>query len=114
MPSAATFFTVVAGIIAVIAASVYLFGIPPAWKRAAEEKALDTMGENKASYVLKGESSLATLCLCVTDQSRQIKSTKSQLPTRRTSSKSSRVSVTSWEGRCRTLLERRAAMLWTA
>jgi len=32
---------------------VYLFGIPKEWKRAAEEKALETMGENKASYMMK-------------------------------------------------------------
>ncbi|KAF2151685.1 hypothetical protein K461DRAFT_279169 [Myriangium duriaei CBS 260.36] len=57
MTSAAGFFTVLAGILAVIAGAVYFFGIPREWKRAAEEKALETMGENKASYVLKDQIS---------------------------------------------------------
>lgn len=55
MPSVATFFTVLAGILALIAGAIYVFGIPREWKRAAEEKALETMGENKASYMLKGK-----------------------------------------------------------
>lgn len=29
------------------------FGIPPELKRKMEEKALETMGENKASYLMK-------------------------------------------------------------
>ncbi|TKA23023.1 hypothetical protein B0A50_07241 [Salinomyces thailandicus] len=32
---------------------VYLFGIPPGMKREMEEQALKTMGENKASYMMK-------------------------------------------------------------
>lgn len=52
--SATTIFTVIAGLLALLAGAVYLFGIPPQMKRAMEEKALDTMGENKASYMLKG------------------------------------------------------------
>ncbi|KAF2221659.1 hypothetical protein BDZ85DRAFT_274645 [Elsinoe ampelina] len=55
MPSKASFFTALAGILALAAAYVYLFGIPPQWKRAMEEKALQTMGENKASYLVKGQ-----------------------------------------------------------
>ncbi|KAF4556059.1 Hypothetical protein D9617_2g060260 [Elsinoe fawcettii] len=54
MPSKASFFTAAAGILALVAAYVYLFGIPPQWKRAMERKALETMGENKASYLVKG------------------------------------------------------------
>lgn len=40
--------------VALLAAYVYFFGIPPALKREMEERALKTMGENKASYVVKG------------------------------------------------------------
>lgn len=56
MPSATTLVTVLAGLVAVLAAAIYLFGIPPALKRAMEEKALDTLGENKASYLMKGDA----------------------------------------------------------
>lgn len=38
-----------------------MFGVPPQWKRAMEEKALETMGENKASYLVKGKLCIA-LC----------------------------------------------------
>jgi len=51
MPSATIW---VVGLLAVLIGAIYLFGIPPGMKRAMEEKALDTMGENKASYTLKG------------------------------------------------------------
>lgn len=34
-------------------ADVPSFGIPPQLKRQMEEKALETMGENKASYMMK-------------------------------------------------------------
>ncbi|KAI5242401.1 hypothetical protein E4T47_09158 [Aureobasidium subglaciale] len=44
-----------AAIVASMVGAVYLFGIPVQWKRAMEEKALDTMGENKASYLVKGQ-----------------------------------------------------------
>lgn len=44
----------IAGIIALAAGYIYFFGIPPEAKRAMEEKALETMGENKASYMMKG------------------------------------------------------------
>ncbi|GAB7346331.1 hypothetical protein MBLNU457_5048t1 [Dothideomycetes sp. NU457] len=54
MPSTtAIVFTILAGIIALAAGWVYFFGIPPETKRAMEEKALETMGENKASYMMK-------------------------------------------------------------
>jgi hypothetical protein len=55
MPTATTVFTAFAGIIALISLAVYLVGIPPELKRKMEKKALETMGENKASYVLKGQ-----------------------------------------------------------
>lgn len=50
-----SFLTVLLGIIAVVALAVYFFGIPPQWKREMERKALETMGENKASYLIKGK-----------------------------------------------------------
>ncbi|PNS13933.1 hypothetical protein CAC42_1424 [Sphaceloma murrayae] len=55
MPSSTKFFTALAGILAVVAGYVYLFGIPPQWKRAMENKALETMGENKASFMVKNQ-----------------------------------------------------------
>jgi len=56
MPSTtALILTGLAGVIAIAGLYVYFFGIPPEWKREMEKKALETMGENKASYVLKGE-----------------------------------------------------------
>ena len=54
MPSAASIFTALAGVLAVAGLAIYFFGIPPELKRKMEEKALDTMGENKASYIMKG------------------------------------------------------------
>lgn len=50
MPTAATIFTTFASITALISVAIYVFGIPPKLKRAMEKKALETMGENKASY----------------------------------------------------------------
>lgn len=55
--TAATFFTALAGVVAVISLAVFLFGIPPKLKRKMERTALKTMGENKLSYVAKGMSS---------------------------------------------------------
>jgi hypothetical protein len=55
--AASTYLTVLAAVVALIAGAVYLFGVPPQWKRAMEEKALETMGENKASYLVKGRHS---------------------------------------------------------
>ena len=52
--TAASFFTAVAGVIAVVGLAVYLFGIPPELKRKMERTALKTMGENKLSYMAKG------------------------------------------------------------
>ncbi|KAK0292105.1 hypothetical protein LTR91_000099 [Friedmanniomyces endolithicus] len=48
----------VGGYIAVLvedhrADKLHSFGIPPQLKRQMEEKALETMGENKASYMMK-------------------------------------------------------------
>jgi len=36
-----------------LADKLHSFGIPPQLKRQMEEKALETMGENKASYMMK-------------------------------------------------------------
>jgi hypothetical protein len=52
--AASTYLSVLAAVVALMAGAVYLFGVPPQWKRAMEEKALETMGENKASYLVKG------------------------------------------------------------
>ncbi|KAK3625629.1 hypothetical protein LTR56_015398 [Elasticomyces elasticus] len=38
---------------ALVAGYITFFGIPPQLKRQMEEKALETMGENKASYMMK-------------------------------------------------------------
>jgi hypothetical protein len=54
--AAAQIFTALAGVIAIFSLAVYLFGIPPELKRKLERKALQTMGENKMSYALKGMS----------------------------------------------------------
>ncbi|KAI4833908.1 hypothetical protein E4T44_03943, partial [Aureobasidium sp. EXF-8845] len=53
--AASTYLAVLAAVVALMAGAVYLFGVPPQWKRAMEEKALETMGENKASYLVKGQ-----------------------------------------------------------
>ncbi|KAJ9648428.1 hypothetical protein H2199_001283 [Coniosporium tulheliwenetii] len=55
MPTAAAIFTVLAGIVAMLAVAVYFFGIPPELKRKMENEALKTMGENKASYIVKDQ-----------------------------------------------------------
>ncbi|KAL1637088.1 hypothetical protein SLS56_000744 [Neofusicoccum ribis] len=55
MPTATTIVSVLAGVVAVLSAYVYFFGIPPALKRELEERALKTMGENKASYLVKDQ-----------------------------------------------------------
>jgi len=57
MPTATTVLTAFAGIIALISLGVYFFGIPPELKRKMERKALETMGENKASYIMKDQIS---------------------------------------------------------
>ncbi len=51
------FFPILAGLVALVAAYLYFFGISPEAKRKLERKALETMGENKMSYVAKGELS---------------------------------------------------------
>jgi hypothetical protein len=48
-------FTILAGLLAVTAAYFYFFGISPETKRKMEQQALKTMGENKMSYMAKGE-----------------------------------------------------------
>jgi hypothetical protein len=50
-------FTIIFGILIVAAIAIYFFGIPAEWKREMERKALETMGENKASYMVKGNPS---------------------------------------------------------
>ncbi|KAG9526569.1 hypothetical protein KCU71_g1180, partial [Aureobasidium melanogenum] len=53
--AASTYLAVLVAVVALMAAAVYMFGIPPQWKRAMEDKALETMGENKASYLVKDQ-----------------------------------------------------------
>ena len=55
---AALFMSLIVGLLTMTAAVIYVFGIPPKAKRVMEEKALETMGENKASYLVKGMWSL--------------------------------------------------------
>ncbi|KAL1303635.1 hypothetical protein AAFC00_006994 [Neodothiora populina] len=57
MPTGTAYAAILAGVVAVLVGALYIFGIPPAWKRAMEEKALETMGENKASYLMKDQIS---------------------------------------------------------
>jgi hypothetical protein len=52
--TATQIFTVFAGILALVGAYFYFFGIDPETKRELERKALKTMGENKMSYMAKG------------------------------------------------------------
>jgi len=60
--AASTYLSVLAAVVALIVGAVYLFGVPPQWKRAMEEKALETMGENKASYLVKGMHNSLSCC----------------------------------------------------
>jgi hypothetical protein len=85
--------TILAGVIGVIALSVYLFGIPPEIKRKMERQALKTMGENKMSYMVKGvpHSYPARARQALTH--RQTRSQKSPHPTRKMSSNSGTVSA---------------------
>jgi 5,10-methenyltetrahydromethanopterin hydrogenase len=62
MTTAKSVLTVFAGIIALISAAVYFLGIPPELKKAMQKKALQTMGENKASYLMKGISISPSKC----------------------------------------------------
>ncbi|KAF2869511.1 hypothetical protein BDV95DRAFT_498062 [Massariosphaeria phaeospora] len=55
--TAATVFTIFAGVLGVVALGIYLFGIPPELKRSMERQALQTMGENKMSYMAKDQIS---------------------------------------------------------
>lgn len=48
-------FTILAGLVALAAGYFYFFGISPEMKRKMEQQALKTMGENKMSYMAKGE-----------------------------------------------------------
>jgi len=57
MPTATGILTGFAGLIALISLAIYFFGIPPELKRKMEKAALKTMGENKASYIMKDQIS---------------------------------------------------------
>jgi hypothetical protein len=52
--TATQIFTAFAGILGLVAAYFYFFGIDPETKRALERAALKKMGENKMSYMAKG------------------------------------------------------------
>jgi len=56
-------FVALAAIVALAAVAVYFFGIPPELKRKMERQALKTMGENKMSYVVKGNQVGASIHL---------------------------------------------------
>jgi len=84
MPSQTVLFSILAGIVAVTAAIIYLFGVPPEVKKQMEEKALETMGENKASYMMKGWYHDSSPTCCCTDCNGQIKSTRYQRQIRKT------------------------------
>jgi hypothetical protein len=62
--TATQIFTVFAGILALVGAYFYFFGIDPETKRELERKALKTMGENKMSYMAKGRSPTCILHPC--------------------------------------------------
>jgi hypothetical protein len=64
------FLTILAGIVTLLAVAVYLFGIPPELKRKMERAALQTMGENKASYLVKGEQHHSFCTVHVNQRSR--------------------------------------------
>ncbi|XTI95366.1 hypothetical protein V2W45_1018636 [Cenococcum geophilum] len=55
MPTTTSVLTAFAGIVAAISIAIYFFGIPPELKRKMEKQALKTMGENKASYLVKDQ-----------------------------------------------------------
>jgi len=57
MPTATSVLTAFTGIVAAISIAIYFFGIPPDLKRKMEKQALKTMGENKASYLVKDQIS---------------------------------------------------------
>jgi preprotein translocase subunit YajC len=63
--TATQIFTAFAGILALVGAYFYFFGIDPETKRQLERKALKTMGENKMSYLAKG-SSIIVIQSCYT------------------------------------------------
>jgi hypothetical protein len=48
-----SFLAIFAGLVALAAAYLYVFGISPELKRKMERQALKTMGENKMSYMTK-------------------------------------------------------------
>lgn len=98
--AASTYLSVLAAVVALMVGAVYLFGVPPQWKRAMEEKALETMGENKASYLVKGMHDSISHCfnrLADKFLLLQIKSTASLRRTRRRSARSSQESAISSE-----------------
>ncbi|TLD24520.1 hypothetical protein E2P81_ATG11856 [Venturia nashicola] len=74
MPTTSAMLTGLAGVLAILGLAVYLFGIPPEMKRKMERAALKTMGENKASYMMKGES-----CLASTSDQKEVKELKNNL-----------------------------------
>ena len=84
MPTATSVLTALAGIVAAISIAIYFFGIPPELKRKMEKQALKTMGENKASYLVKGQYSLDVSKLSNFLTAIQTKSARCQLLTRKT------------------------------
>lgn len=95
MPTATSVLAAFAGIVAAISIAIYFFGIPPEIKRKMEKQALKTMGENKASYLAKGQYSpdISQLSNFVT--AIQTKSARCQLLTRKMLRTSRKVLATS-------------------
>jgi hypothetical protein len=60
MPTTTAILTGFAGVLALLSLAVYFFGIPPELKKKMEKAALKTMGENKASYILKGSQPITS------------------------------------------------------
>jgi hypothetical protein len=83
MPTATSVLTAFAGIVAAISIAIYFFGIPPDLKRKMEKQALKTMGENKASYLVKGQYSLDVSKVSKFLTAIQTKSARCQLLTRK-------------------------------
>jgi hypothetical protein len=107
MPTTATILTGFAGALTILALAVYLFGIPPEIKRKMEKAALKTMGENKASYVMKG-TCIAKFLSWTWLTFKKTKSPRSQIPTNRTSRSLKALWVILVAELCKTQLAKRA------
>ncbi|KAF2723258.1 hypothetical protein K431DRAFT_344825 [Polychaeton citri CBS 116435] len=53
MTASTTIYGTIGVLILLLGGYIYVFGLPPEIKRKLEEEALDKMGENKSSYMMK-------------------------------------------------------------